>query len=354
METGQIIIGPDDPVLVTGAAGFIGSRVVASLIDRGLRNIRCMVRPSSDLGRLEAVTRAKPESASLKVIRGNLLSREDCERSASEVAVIYHLAAGTGTKSFADAFLNSVVTTRNLCEAALKNSCLKRLVSISSFAVYTNDRKPRRGVLDESCPVETSPELRGEAYCYGKVKQDELVMEYGHKRGLPYVLIRPGVVYGPGKFSITARVGTGTFGLFLHLGGGNPIPFTYVENCADAVALAGLQPGINGESFNIVDDDLPSSRQFLRQYKKHVKPFRSVYIPHGVSYGLCWLWEKYAAWSQGQLPPVYNRREWLAYWKRTRYSNAKAKRLLGWSPRVATGDGLRRYFESCRTREQHA
>jgi len=350
-EYGQII-GLDDPVLVTGAAGFIGSRVVASLLGQGFRNVRCLVRSSSDLSRLEAVMRLSPKSTRCEVIKGNLLSREDCARVTKDIAVIYHLAAGTGTKSYADAFLNSVVTTRNLCEAALQNRSLKRFVSMSSFAVYTNSQKPRHGILDETCPMEKSPERRGEAYCYGKVKQDELVMEYGREHDLRYVLVRPGVVYGEGKYSITARVGTGTFGLFLHMGGSNRIPFTYVENCADAIMLAGIRPDIDGEVFNIVDDDLPTSRQFLRRYKKQVKSFRSVYIPHGVSYCLCWLWERYAAWSQGQLPAVYNRYEWAAYWKRTRYSNAKAKQLLGWSPKVSTGEGLNRYFAGCRAREK--
>ena len=58
------------------------------------------------------------------------------------------------------------------------------------------------------------------------------------------------------------------FGIFLHLGGSNPIPFTYVDNCADAIVLAGLTPGVDGEVFNVVDDNLPTSRQFLRLYKQ--------------------------------------------------------------------------------------
>src|SRR5262249_53485228 len=152
--------------------------------------------------------------------------------------------------------------------------CLKRFVSISSFAVYTNRDKPRRNLLDESCPVEEQPERRGEAYCYAKRKQDELIVEYGAKHRMPYVLVRPGVVYGPGTTGITGRVGSGAFGVFLHLGSSNVIPFTYVDNCADAIVLAGMRPGIEGEVFNVVDDDLPTSRQFLRLYKRNVRKFR--------------------------------------------------------------------------------
>jgi hypothetical protein len=73
-----------------------------------------------------------------------------------------------------------------------------------------------------------------------------------------------------------------------------------------------------------------------------------VYLPHAASYAFCWLWEKYSSWSRGQLPPAFNRRTWHAYWKKTRYTNAKIKSELGWRPLVSTAEGLNRYFSSCR------
>ena len=175
---------------------------------------------------------------------------------------------------------------------------------------------------------------------------------YGRKHAIPYVLVRPGAVYGPGRTGISGRIGSGAFGIFLHLGGANVIPFTYVDNCADAIVLAGIRKGLDGEVLNVVDDDLPTSRQFLRLYKRHVRPFRSIPVPRVASYLLCSLWEKYSAWSEGQLPPVFNRRAWHAYWKGSRYTNAKLKTLVGWAPEVPTAEGLKRYFESCRARER--
>ncbi|PWT70888.1 MAG: hypothetical protein C5B60_11650 [Chloroflexi bacterium] len=180
------------------------------------------------------------------------------------------------------------------------------------------------------------------------MKQDELVIAYGKRHGIPYVIVRPGSVYGPGKKQITGRVGVDTFGMFLHLGGSNRIPFTFVDNCADAIVLAGLKPGIEGEVFNIVDDDLPSSRQFLKLYKRNVQNFRSFYVPHAVSYLFFRMWEGYSAWSHGQLPAVFNRRRWYVEIKRTHYSNAKAKLRLNWVPKVSTAEGMRRFFEGCR------
>jgi nucleoside-diphosphate-sugar epimerase len=258
-----------------------------------------------------------------------------------------------GDKSFPDAYMNTVVATRNLLKAALQHKTLLRFVNVSSFAVYSNKEQKQRRLLDESSPVERQSHCRGEAYCFAKQKQDEIVIEYGKNHNVPYVILRPGAVFGPGKQSITGRVGIDCFGVYLHLGGSNRIPFTYVDNCADAIVLAGLRAGVDGEVFNVVDDDLPTSRQFLRLYKQNVRRFRSIYVPHAISYLLCYLWESYSRWSQGQLPPAFNRSRWHAEWKKTRYSNQKLKEKLGWTPAVPMADALKRYFQACRN-GQHA
>ena len=345
MEDGYFI-DKNDLLLVTGANGFIGSRVVEGLLRLGFQHVRCLARTAKAGGRLETIAGIDGVGSRLEVIRGNLLSPQDCAVAAKDAKVIFHLAAGRGEKSFPDAFMNSVVTTRNLLEAAADNGCLKRFVNVSSFSVYSNQHKSHGTLLDETCQVEHSPASRGEAYCFAKVEQEQIVKEYAGKCGIPYAIVRPGQVYGPGNEGITGRVGIGTFGVFLHLGGSNRIPLTYVDNCADAIILAGLKRGADGEVFNVVDDDLPTSRKFLRMYKRNVGRFPSVYVPHAMSYALCYLWEKYSAWSQEQLPPVFNRRRWHSYWKSTRYSNAKLKNLLGWKPRVPTQDGLMLFLKA--------
>lgn len=346
--TNSFILSRDDRILVTGASGFIGTRVVNSLLRMGFRNVRCLTRPSSKMGGLYEVVRAYERSGHVEVVAGNLLSAEDCATVAKGVTVVFHLAAGKGEKSFADAFLNSVVTTRNLLDACAAQGTVRRVVNMSSFAVYANEGKPQSGVLDENCPIEEHPETRFNSYCFAKTEQDKLVADYGTRFSLPYVLIRPGWVYGPGAPGIHSRVGIGTFGIFLHMGGWNTMPLTYVDNCADATVLAGLTKGVDGEVFNVVDDDLPTSRQFLRQYKHEVRKFASIYVPHAVSYAFCGLWEWYSKWSQGQLPPAFNLKLWHVSWKRTRYSNAKLKSRLGWRPAISTSEGLRIHFEACR------
>jgi nucleoside-diphosphate-sugar epimerase len=237
-----------------------------------------------------------------------------------------------------------VVTTRNLLDAVIREQTLTRFVNISSIAVYSNEKIPRGGLLNEDCEIDTKWGERYEAYTYGKAKQDELVQQYALKHSLPYVIVRPRVVYGPGKNKITSRIGSNTFGVFLHLGLGNRVPLTYVDNCAEAIVLAGLKKGIEGQVFIIVDDDLPKSREFLRMYKRSVRWFLSIPIPYSIWYLFSFLWEKYSKWSEGQLPPVYNRRSCSVYWKGNRYSNRKAKELLGWRPRVTIKEGMEKFF----------
>ena len=339
MEKNDFLIDYDDPILITGAAGFIGSRVVGVLLNQGFTNLRCLVRGSSNL---TALNRIVSPSNQIQLIKGNLLSREDCETATEDISVVFHLAAGT-EKTFPGCYMNSVVATRNLLDSVLENGSLKRFVNVSSIAVYSN--RDKGGVLDETCEMDADPVLRHEAYVYGKVKQDELVLDYARRFDLPVVIIRPGEVFGPGKRKISGRVGIDTFGIFLHLGGRNRIPLTYVDNCAEAIFLAGVKKGMDGGVFNVVDDDLPTSRKFLRMYKKKVGRFRSLYIPYGITYFLCYLWERYSAGSNGQLPPVFNRKSCIADWKGVKYSNRKIREKLGWTPKIPMNEALNRYFD---------
>ena len=341
-------ISRDSPVLVTGAKGFVGSVVVRQLLQRGFTNIRCFARTSAGNDYLAETARAFPD-ANVEILTGNLLSTGDCRRAAAGAALVYHLAAGTG-KSFAGCVLDSAVATRNLLDAVVGNASLKRFVNVGSFSVYSNYALPRGGLLDESCPVERAYIERFDAYAYAKLKQDDVVMAYGADREIPYTILRPGIVFGPGRAgSILGRSGVDTFGFFMHITGRFQVPLTYVDNCAEAILMAGLADGVDGEIFNVVDDDLPSSTALVRLVKRNLGRFISVRVPYRFFYLLCWAWERYAARSQNQLPPVFNRRMCSAYHKGNRYSNQKVKRMVGWRPGVSMNEALTRYFEYMRS-----
>ena len=333
----------DSPTLVTGAKGFVGSVVVRELLKRGFTDLRCFARTPTGSDKLASLAWEFP-SARLQVVTGNLLSPEDCRRAADGAALVYHLAAGTG-KSFPGCVLDSAVSTRNLLDALVGSRTLKRFVNVSSFSVYSNYTLPRGAILDESCPVEREFAARFDAYAYGKLKQDDVVVEYGANHGVPYTILRPGVVFGPGREgSILGRCGIDTFGFFMHVTGRFPIPLTYVDNCAQAIVQAGLAEGVDGEVFNVVDDDLPSSGRLLRLTKRNLGRFFSLRVPYPVCLGFSHAWENYAARSGNQLPPIFNRRMCAASYKGNTYSNEKLKRLVGWSPAVPMSEALERYF----------
>jgi nucleoside-diphosphate-sugar epimerase len=338
----EYIVSLDDRILVTGSNGFIGTKVVEILLEYGFSNIRCFVRPSSYLGGLKNVFAKFDAGRNIELVTGDLLSRDDCQKAAEGISIIYHLAAGT-EKSFAGAFMNSALSTRNLMDAFLKVGKPKRFVNVSSFAVYSNLSLKRNSILDETCPLETAPQERFDAYGFGKLKQEEIVREYAKHYRLPCVTLRPGYVFGVGKQELNGRVGIKVFGPFMQVNGSNLLPLTYVDNCAEAIVLAGLTPGIDGEVFNIVDDDLLTARQFLKTYKV-AKRFRSVRVPYWVAYSACYAWEEYSKWSKGQLPPAFNRRRCAANWKSQRYSNEKLKTRLGWKPRVPMNQAMKTFL----------
>src|SRR5262245_41936282 len=87
------MVDSGDPILITGSNGVIGSKVVETLLSYGFKNLRCFVRPSSNLATLNNII-GRSDKSSVEVIQGNLLSTEHCRRATDGAAVIFHLAAG--------------------------------------------------------------------------------------------------------------------------------------------------------------------------------------------------------------------------------------------------------------------
>ena len=334
-------------VLVTGGTGFLGSSLVERLVLQGQRSIRCLVRPASDLAKLEALRRRHPE-AGIEYVTGDLADRGSAARAVAGVDAVYHLAAGM-KGGYADIVLNTVVASRNLLEAIVAQGVAKVVVT-SSFSVYGVAGLPRHAMVNEDTPLEPHPERR-DPYSFGKLRQERLFHEYQKRAGFQLVVLRPGVIYGPGGGGLSPRVGLRFPGFFMHCGGRNLLPLSYVDNCAEAIAVAGAQPQpTSDEVYNVHDDDLPTCGRYLREYRRSVERLRSVRMPYFGAMAMARFFEWYSAHSRGQLPAFLTPYKASCLWKGNRFDNSKLK-ALGWRQSVSLEEGLRKMFEYLRIQD---
>jgi nucleoside-diphosphate-sugar epimerase len=215
--------------------------------------------------------------------------------------------------------------------------------------VYGVTQLKRGARVDEMSPLENHPELR-DTYSHSKLRQEQLFWEHQQKAGFELVVLRPGVIYGPGGGAFSTRVGLQIGPVFFHLGGSNLLPLTFVVNCAEAIALAAGHPDSSGQVYNVHDDDLPTASRYLREYKRHVKRLRSIRLPYFATRMLARVLEGYHRRSQGQLPAILTRYKVASAWGGNKFSNAKLH-ALGWRQLVATPDALAQTFEYLRQKD---
>ncbi len=335
-------------VLVTGSNGFLGAALVKRLIAHGeARTIRCLHRPGSDLHRLEPLLKAHPEK--LERCVGTLIDPQDCGRALEGVEVVYHLAAALSGAP-AEMFLNSVVASKNFLEALVKMQTPAKVVLVSSFGVYGMAHVKPGSVVTEKTPLEPYPERR-DIYSHTKHRQEQLFWDYQKQQGFPLTVLRPGVIYGPDGPGMTGRVGLNLFGVFLHLGGNNPLPLSYVDNCADALHAAATHPAAEGQAYNVHDDDLPTASQFLKQYLSEVKPLKVISLPYFATKLMSYAVEWYHGYSKGQLPAIFTPYKSDSFWRKYRYDNRKIK-SIGWRQEVGTKEGMKKTFAYLRSLEE--
>lgn len=260
-------------VLVTGANGFLGRRVVARLLGQGHR-VRALVRPAASLAGLAW-------AEDVEFARADLRDQAGMASAVAGIDAVVHLAAAVGGDDDAQ-FSATVVGTERLL-AALGSSPVRRVVHASSFSVYDWQRAQRS--IDERTPLVTEPaklEERG-GYTLAKVWQERLVRAAAAEQGFELVVLRPGFVWAAGHepfAGIGARVGR----VQLVFGPRRPLPITYVENCAEHFSAAVDAPAAAGRTLNVVDPEPISAWRFAREQRCRTGAASGVVpIPHAAA-----------------------------------------------------------------------
>src|SRR6266404_1028003 len=331
-------------ILVTGAGGFLGKSLVERLLAHNYKNIRCNVRRSSDIPKLDLLARRYP-LARLEYCVENLRYRDDAARAVSDIQLIFHLAAAKKGAA-ADLLLDSAVASRNLLDAVADRKPL-RIVLVSSFGVYGVATLRRGALVNEETVLEPHPEWR-DHYSSAKLRQEQLFWEYQKRIGFELVVLRPGVIYGPGGEHFSRRVGLLVGKWQLRFGGNNPLPLTYVHNCAEALVVAGTHRDAAGQVYNVVDNDLPTCREYARAYNQNVTRIPSIPVPYGGVRLISMIVARYHRYSNGQLPAILTPYKAANLWGGNRFDNSKL-RSIGWRQLVSTPKGLQRTFAAFRT-----
>jgi nucleoside-diphosphate-sugar epimerase len=227
---------------------------------------------------------------------------------------------------------------------AARAAGVQRIVHISSLSVYD---VPRDDVtITEDSPYESEANARGH-YSRSKLAADRLALwEAG--RGAPVVVLRPGLLYGPGKRPPLARqsFSAGRW-RFILADRQYALPLSYVDNVADAILLAARAADAAGEAFTIVDENTPQAAYVGSYLQASGEDWRPVYLPVRLAAAAALVLERALRIARRRSPITYHqvRRATL----RAHFDCSRAYKVLGWRPAVPITEGLRRTFESLRT-----
>lgn len=248
-------------ILVTGAAGFIGSHLVRELVRQGSLIVG-LVRPTSNLWRLEDVLNQ------IQLLRVELgaSSLNQYHQSLREVDTIYHLAASSlnppGEKSVSLVQTN-VMGTLELLNLAVKLS-VRRFVYCGSCFEYPSGNSLAETVL----PMPISE------YAASKTSAWLLAQSFYHRYRLPVVTLRAFTVYGPFESAyrlIPYVINRALAGKEIDLTGGMQTrDFVHVEDMVNALLKAEQMQSIIGETFNVSTGMATSVRSITEMIVKEI------------------------------------------------------------------------------------
>jgi len=316
--------------LLTGATGMVGSHLARRLLDEGWR-VRALVRSTSDTKLLE--------SWGVEIVKGDLGDApRDLAAHLAGVEYVFHCAAMVSDWApLAEMMRANVEGTRNLAEAALAASSLKRFVYLSSMVVF--GMQPQRD-MDETAPLIHT----GDNYNLTKIRAEETIQQFVRERKLPAVILRPPYVYGPRDRQFLPRVlGNLQNGKFRFVGSGRqPLSLVYVGNLVEALYLAAVRPNVVGEVF-LATDGLAITRVRMMEIicRESGYPMPTRHVPTWLVRAACPIFELLYSLKKGGEPPLVNKFRLKFMAAPLSYRIDKARRLLGYEPKVDTETGLR-------------
>jgi 2-alkyl-3-oxoalkanoate reductase len=318
-------------VLVTGGTGFTGKALVKRLLDEGHQVVA--------LDYKEGIKTEELRKWGAEVIIGSVTDEDVVRRAVKGVEVVQHLAAAFREMNVPDTYYREVNVegTRRVLQAA-EEAGVRRFIYCSTCGVHGNVERPP---ADENAPIQPA-----DYYQRTKYEAEPVVLEHHRKGPMKCVILRPAAIYGPGdpeRFGmIFRRVNKGTFPMF---GDGRTLYHpVYVENLVDAHLLV-MKDGVgDGEAYLIADEEYYEIETIVRKVARALdKEVRIPHLPVTPVVLVGHIVEK-ACKPFGITPPIFPRRvDW--YRQNRAFDITKAKRDLGYRPRVGLDEGLRKTAE---------
>ncbi|MBA2565028.1 MAG: NAD-dependent epimerase/dehydratase family protein [Gemmatimonadetes bacterium] len=313
--------------LVTGASGFTGSHLASRLAREG-RSVVSFVRPTSDVSALE--------ESGIECRVADIRERRSVEAAFEGISDVYHVAAAYRTEhADRDEFRRvNVDATRHLLDASIA-AAVRRFVHCSTVGVQGN--------IDDPPATEAYRVAPGDHYQETKLEGERLALSYAGR--LPLSVVRPVGIHGPGDRRFLKLFRAVDRMRFVMIGSGRTLyHMTYIDDLVDGFLLAGTRPEALGEVFTIGGARYTTLNELVGLIADVLgRPRPRLRIPMAPIHAAAVACEAVFT-PLGLNPPLYPRR--VEFFRNDRaFDISKARRLLGYQPRVDLEEGLRRTAE---------